>query len=75
MSENVFLQPEPPKQTIFRLAQVTGVQDGGLLIRFDDEQQARQKPCRKLGSCAAAAGDRVLCAAISGSWVALGTVV
>ena len=58
-----------------RLGTVTGTNSSGVLVQLDGEDTARSKRYKRLSSYSATVGDRVLLAAISGSYVVIGKVV
>lgn len=59
---------------MFKLATVYAADSDGLLLIFDGETQPSQKHYTRLASCEATAGDRVLLAEMSGTYVAVGVL-
>lgn len=62
-------------ESVFKLGKVSGVTSGLPKILFDGEETASGKLYAKLGSYSPVAGDRVLLAKVSGTYVVLGKVV
>lgn len=75
IDKNSIVNEETAYHEPFSLATVAAVLSSGLTLRFNGEQQAGQKAYRRLESCTATAGDRVLVANIGGSAVVLGKIV
>lgn len=63
------------RDSAFRMAVVTAVQDGCPVIRFSGETKPSQKPYKRLAAYNPAVGDKVILAKLSGSYVILGKVV
>lgn len=60
--------------TDFKLATVKSVNSAGVTVILDGETTTTSQRFTRLESAAIAAGDRVLLAAVSGSYVVLGKI-
>lgn len=60
--------------TDFKLATVKSVNSAGVTVILDGETTATSQRFTRLESAAIVAGDRVLLAAVSGSYVVLGKI-
>lgn len=63
------------RESAFRMAVVTAIQDGRPVIRFSGETKPSQKPYKRLDAYNPTVGDKVILAKLSGSYVILGKVV
>ncbi len=74
MTDNPFVFSEPQKESPFAIAIIHAVHADGLQLVFDGEANSSGKKYKVLKSCMARAGDRVLCAKASGTYVVLGVI-
>ena len=63
------------RDSAFRMAVVTAVQDARPVIRFSGETKPSQKPYKRLATYTPAVGDKVILAKLGGSYVRLAKVV
>lgn len=65
---------DPGGEYNFRMATVVSATESTAKVKFDGDDTSSAKEFKRLCGVSVSAGDRVLCAKISGTYIVLGTV-
>lgn len=74
MDELFIVNPKKRAEPLLYLATIGAVTSSGVTLIFDGQTTATAKSYKRLASYSPSAGDRVLVAKMSGSYVALGKI-
>lgn len=74
LDEFFLKKPEKEASPLLYLAAIGSVSGSGVTLIFDGQSAATLKTYKRLASYSPSAGDRVLVAKISGSYVVLGKI-